>query len=288
MRITLEQILKKLDSLPEPPKASVQALNMLEDPNVPLAKVSEFLSLDEILTTKLLKLSNSAYYGYQGKVTTVKEAMMRIGTNIIKSLLYSSMLDNSGLTPTGFFIDLWKSSLFTGMLAKEVGIRLGHNRPDVCFTGGLLCDVGQILLNEFTSQFYATLVKDVRKSSQQIVNAEQDVFGFTHIHVGRRMAELWKLPIIYQNVIRYHHDPALAHLKVLPDDFKLVVAVHIANNLSPLHTDQSGKDIQREVLTKAGFNLNLDMLLQGLSQKYELIQRDVDQATSAMFEHATA
>ena len=64
------------------------------------------------------------------------------------------------------------------------------------------------------------------------------------------------------------------------------MAVHIANNLSPLHTDQSGKDIQQDVLAKVGFNLNLEMLLQGLSQKYELIQRDVDQATSAMFEQA--
>jgi HD-like signal output (HDOD) protein len=283
MPITIDQILQKMDKMPEPPKASVQAVNMLEDPNVPIAKVAEFISLDECLTSKLLKLSNSAHYGYSGKVATAKEALMRIGTNIVKCSLYSSMLEMAGFKPNLFFVELWKSALFTAFLAKDVGERLGHPRVDLCFTAGLLCDIGQLMMNEFSTQVYTNLVREVRRSGYDLVQAENQVFGFTHVQVGYKMADVWKLPIVYQNVIRYHHDPLTAHNRVLPDDFKIIMAVHVASNLSPLFGDQTGKDINMEALRQAGLNISRDVMIKTLSQKFDVFYRDIARITDSMF-----
>lgn len=283
MAITIDQILKKMDSLPEPPKASVQAVNMLEDPNVPIAKVAEFISMDECLTSKLLRLSNSAHYGYSGKVSTVKEALMRVGTNIVKCSLYSSMLEMAGFRSNRFFVELWKSSLFTALLAKDVAERLSHPRVDLCFTAGLLCDIGQLLMNEFATEIYASLVKEVRRNEYRLLDAENQVFGFTHVHVGYKISDAWKLPITYQNVIRYHHDPLTAYGRVLPDDYKIIVAVHVANNLSPLFGDQSGKELDMDAIQAAGLSLPREIIVQSLNQKFEAYYRDIARITDTMF-----
>ncbi len=283
MAVTIEQILEKMDKMPEPPKASVQAVNMLEDPNVPIAKVAEFISMDECLTSKLLKLSNSAHYAYSGKVATAKEALMRIGTNFVKCTLYASMLEIAGFHPNSFFMELWKSALFTALVAKDVAERLNHPRIDLCFTGGLLCDIGQILMNEYANQVYTNLITTVRKGGYDLVQAENQVFGFSHVQVGYKMADQWKLPVIYQNVIRYHHDPMAAYKKVLPDDFKIIIAIHVANNLSPLFSDQSGSQINMEAVQQAGLNLRREIIVQSLSQKFDMYYRDIGRITESMF-----
>lgn len=288
MTITIEQILKKMDKMPEPPKASVQAVNMIEDPNVPIAKVAEFISLDECLTSKLLKLSNSAHYGYSGKVATAKEALMRIGTNIVKCSLYSSMLEMAGFKPNLFFVELWKSSLFTAFVAKDVGERLRHPRVDLCFTAGLLCDIGQLMLNEFSTQVYTNLVREVRRTGYDLVQAEAQVYGFTHVQVGYKMADVWRLPIAYQNVIRYHHDPQTCYNRVLPDDYKIVIATHVASSLSPLFNDQSGDGINMDAVKQAGLDISQQMMVKVLSQKFDIFYRDIARITESMFGGASA
>ncbi len=283
MAVTIDQILTKMDNMPEPPKASVQAVNMLEDPNVPISKVAEFISMDECLTAKLLKLSNSAFYGYSGKVTTIKEALMRIGTNTVKCSLYASMLELAGFRSDPFFIEMWKSALFTAFVSKDVGQRLNHPRVDLCFTGGLMCDIGQLLMNEFAPQVYGNLVSQVRKGGYDLVQAENQVFGFTHVQVGYKMADTWKLPVVYQNVIRFHHDPMASVNRVLPDDYKLIVAIHVANNLSPLFGEQNGKYINMDAIQKAGLSLSKEVIVNSLSGKFDLYYRDINNITNAMF-----
>jgi HD-like signal output (HDOD) protein len=193
------------------------------------------------------------------------------------------MLEMAGFQSNRFFVELWKSSLFTALLAKDVAERLSHPRVDLCFTAGLLCDVGQLLMNEFATDIYAAMVKEVRRNGYSLLDVENQVFGFTHVHVGYKIADIWKLPITYQNVIRYHHDPLTAYGRVLPDDYKIIVAVHVANNLSPLFGDQSGKELDMDALKAAGLTLSQDIVMQTLGQKFEAYYRDIARITDTMF-----
>lgn len=283
MAVTIDQILQRIDKLPEPPKASLQAINMLEDPDVPIAKVAEFIGLDECLTSKLLRLSNSAHYGYSGKVSTAREALMRIGTNVVKCSLYSSMLEIAGFKYNPFFMEIWKAALFNAFVAKDAAELMGHPRPDICFTAGLLCDIGQLMMNEFSTQVYTNLVMEVRKGGYDLPQAEAQVFGFTHVQLGYKIADLWQLPLVYQNVIRYHHEPRIAYGKVLNDDYKVILAAHIATHLSPLYGDQSGNEIAMEELRKVGISLSKEDIVKRLSNKFDLYYRDIGRITESMF-----
>lgn len=273
-----------MDSMPEPPKAALHAISMLEDPNVSVALISEFISLDQSLTTKVLKLSNRANYGSR-KVATVKDALVRIGTDDIKSLLYSSILQFSGIKTNPFFMELWKSALFTAFVAKEMGSLLHHSRSDLCFTGGLLCDIGQLLMNEFNTEVYTKLVKEVRRTKVNILEAENQVFGFTHIQVGYKVASTWNLPVMYRNAIRHHHNPLAMQHKVSEEQYKLIVAIHVANTLSPLfNKEQDGREISWPAIRRAGlYQISREDLLDSLQQKFSLYYQYIAYITEAMF-----
>ncbi len=193
------------------------------------------------------------------------------------------MLEMAGFKPNLFFVELWKSALFTAFVAKDVGERLAHPRVDLCFTAGLLCDVGQLMMNEFSTQVYTNLVREVRKNGYDLTQAENQVFGFTHVQVGYKIADLWKLPVTYQNVIRYHHDPQASFSKVLPDDYKIIMAVHVASDLSPLFGDQSGRGIDMNAVKQAGLGISKEVMVQALSQKFDNFYHDIARITESMF-----
>jgi HD-like signal output (HDOD) protein len=281
---TLDEILELIDSMPEPPKASLQALNMMEDTNISLSKVAEFLALDESLTAKLLKMSNSAYYGFQGKVKTVQEALTRIGLNLAKSTLLLSMVNNSGIEPKPFFKELWSSALYTAFLSKEVALRLQLDEVNVCFTGGLLCDIGQVFMNEADWQQFSQLAQLARENELSIHLCEQHHYSFNHTKIGLKVAEAWSLPHIYQTIIQHHHEPKNAHGKVLPNEFKMIMAVHTANALAPLFTQMTGKGIQVDCLKLAGYTLPAETLIRSVLQKFDFIKRDVENIMKMMFE----
>jgi len=278
--VTWDEITTKMELMPEPPKASMLAIQMLDDVNCSLGKVAEFLNMDECLTAKLLKLSNSALFGCSGKVTTVKEALTRLGAKAVRSSLWSYSLEKAGFRQTPFFIELWKSSLFTALLARDITDRI-HGKLDVGFTGGLLCDIGQLVMHEVRPEEYQQIIAQVSQSNSDIVEAEREAFGYTHMQVGQKMAGIWKLPVVYQNIIQHHHEPLKCRREVLADDYKLIVAIHIANNLSPLYGNQSGKYIQEEALSVLGNSSERWLMI--LKPKFENYYEQIEKITQVMF-----
>jgi HD-like signal output (HDOD) protein len=285
MTLTLSMVLGKISHMPEPPKAAIQAINLLEDPSVPVAKAAEFISMDETLTAKLLRLSNSAYYGFQGRITTVNEAIVRLGVNVVKCSLYASMMESSGLKISPFFLELWRSALYTAMMSKDIGVMLNHPRKDLCFTAGLLCDLGQILMNEAAEKVYPDLVTAVRRNNANMAEIELEFYGFNHTHVGAKLAEVWQLPPVYENVIRFHHAVDDIKNRLLPEDHKLMMIVSTANVLSPLFSEDWTKvPLPFKTLKQMGLSAPNEVeFLQQLGMHKDCYQRDVTQISNAMF-----
>ena len=114
---------------------------------------------------------------------------------------------------------------------------MGYPRKDICFTAGLLVDIGQILLNNAADDIYPALIMEARENNFDIKDAESQVFGFNHQDIGNKLSQHWKLPLLYQNAIHYHHSPEVAFNNVPPEDFKLIMSVYAANQMSPLFTE---------------------------------------------------
>ena len=283
-RPTIEAVLSFIEKLPEPPGACIKALSLMDNPNVALNKLAQFIGADECLTAKLLRLANSSHYGYKTKIHTVKEAMARIGMNVTRTTLYSYLLQQQHYSYSPLFMELWQAALYTGLMASELANKLGIQRNDLCFTSGLLCDVGQLVLNEFSTHFYTTLLNEAKSRSIPIHMIEKQVLGFDHCRVGKEMALQWRLPNLYNNVIRYHHEPLKSQASLLKDDFAIVTAIHIAASINPWLTDGNLEAVDMETVHTVKGSFTNDMLEFTVSQKNDSIIAEVQALTALMFE----
>lgn len=283
-RPTVEAVLAFIEKLPEPPGACVKALSLMDNPNVALSKLAQFIGMDEILTTKLLRHANSSEHGYNSKVHTVMAAMARLGTNTTRSTLYGYLLQQQKYKPTPLFVDLWQSSLYTGLMASHIAAKFNIERVDLCFTSGLLCDVGQLVLNEFDTHFYAVLLNEAKNRGIQVHEMEKQVLGFDHCRIGKDVCFKWQLPNLYNNVIRYHHEPLKAQANLLKDDFAIVVAVHVANSINPWLTEGSFDTVDMAAVKAVKGTVTKELLEVTVKQKNDTIISEVKALTQLMFE----
>ena len=281
---TIDAVLAFIETIPEPPGACIKALSLMDNPNVALDKLSQFIGTDECLTTKLMRLANSSEHGYSNKVHTVKAAMARLGTNTTRSTLYGYLLQSQHYKFSALFVDLWQASLYNGLMASEMALKLGVQRIDLCFTSGLLCDVGQLVLNEFDSHFYAVLLNEAKTRAVPLPVIEKQVLGFDHCRIGKEVCFQWHLPNLYNNVIRYHHEPMKAQANLLKDDFAVVTAVHVANSVNPWLTNSSFDVVDMTAVSTVKNTVTRDVLEAIFEQKNETIIGEVKALTQLMFE----
>lgn len=233
--ITIDSILGRVDDLPELPQVASKILQLINDPETSAQDLAQIISTDQALTARVLRLCNSAYYGFSRKVTTVSEGVTILGFSAIKSLVLiataygtvSQSLIGYGLKPG----ELWSHSLATGEYARTIARQLDYESPEVAFTAGLLHDIGKIVLN-------AHALPEIYRANnlcmgQQIPvhEAEVQVLGFSHAEVGAKLAEKWNLPAILCEAIAGHHDaPAesVPHLAVIVN-----LASHMADKDEP-------------------------------------------------------
>ena len=284
MPITLAQLTSAIKELPEPPQSRFLVLSMLEDPKYSLDQVANTIAQDETLSLKILKLANSAQFSRNTKILTIKDALVLIGTRSIKVILYQDMLETSKMAITPFFIELWKSALFTALLTKSAAVMLRHNRPELCFTAGMICDVGLLMINQFSGNLCSGLIKKVQTDGLSLPATEDKIFGFNHQHVGVAVAQHWNLSNLHQNIIKYHHDPLNCPHQMMESDYAVMVAVHVANNLSPVHGPDGWKYIRRSAISAVNnCPYTYEEIVGTLQHSFESINARVSQYAEMMF-----
>src|SRR5262249_9924489 len=128
-----------------------------------------------------------------------------------------------------------------------------------------------------------TILSEARHRKLSMLHAEQEVAKCTHDHLGFKIAELWKFPEIYANVIRHHHSVLVNPLQSNMEPYRTIVAVHIANSLSPLLGDPTGGQIKMDAVVKAGCLLSKQNLMERLSPKISECIQQVEQVSQRMF-----
>ena len=120
--------------------------------------------------------------------------------------------------------ELWRHSMATALLSREIGQEMGFDDPSTLFTAALLHDIGKIVLSQFVKDEFEAIETLVQEQGWDFVSAERKVLGLDHALLGAKMAQLWKLPSSIIRVIAYHHDPMKAK-----GDQQLVRLVALAN-----------------------------------------------------------
>jgi HD-like signal output (HDOD) protein len=199
-----------IHNMPSLPTSVVKVLEVCNNPQSSPADLNYVISLDPVLTGRVLKLINSAYYNLPQEVTTLVRAIIMLGLNTVKNLaLSSAILENlRGKTRAIDMEAFWRHSLGVGVASKLLAKKRGidQKRLEEYFTAGLLHDIGKIPLNAIASEAYAVTVKAARQKGQPLIRAEDKLLGINHCVCGSWIVNAWKLQGPVGDVIIYHHN----------------------------------------------------------------------------------
>lgn len=236
-KITLDDLRRNGDNLPQMPQVAVQLMQLLEDPNSGADDLAKIIRLDPKLTAQILRLCNSASYGLRREVLTVKEAVAVLGMRVLKSMVYvilskavlDKSLDEYGLEK-GM---LWRSALTGAVFSKElVRIRNLNVDAELAFTVALLRSIGRIVLAEYVGAAYAQVLNYAESNKVNYLEAESQILGLDHRKAGVFIAKHWDLPKPFQAVIQYKDKPSefpLTDRQMEPAHYQLACVVHIAD-----------------------------------------------------------
>ena len=229
------RILGKMKEIKSFPQFVVETLRKLNDRDSSASDVAMSLSRDEGLVIRTLKLANSAAYGISRDISSVTEAIAMLGykniSNIVLSASVYSVMDKS---LQGYALDrgqLWKHSLTVAYAARYIAQRFGKSIPEEAYVGGLLHDIGKVVLNDYVRFGYGIIVKLVEEKQIPFIEAETQVLGFDHAQVGAMLVEKWGLPEAYGYAVAYHHAPDSVPPEKREKFQPIADVVHTANTL---------------------------------------------------------
>lgn len=214
MARNVAELLKTIDELPPVPAVSLRLMELASDDRTNAHQLANVLSADPALTAKILRFSNSAGYGYQRHVATVREAIMVVGFELVSQVAFAtSMIDNfrrfrdgdAHFDPNVF----WLHSVVVAISGEAVARRCGFARPADAFTAGILHDVGRLVLRQaLPREFDAAIVLGAsgRAAPEE---AELMTTGFAHDDVGRALADHWRFPVQIVEAIGSHNSADL-------------------------------------------------------------------------------
>jgi len=208
-----DEILKKLDSIKDIPTLPIivfELNELLQDPNTPITDISDIIEKDQAMSLRVLKLVNSAFYGIHKEVNDIGNAIVLLGFNTVRNAIVSLGVINSfsGIKALeGFDIrDFWKHSLAVAVVSKSLAEKTKIASPDSCFVGGLLHDIGKVILAQYFQDLFEKVWNAAKRENISFYEAEKKEISIDHGRIGAHLATNWELPENFIDVIRCHHD----------------------------------------------------------------------------------
>ncbi|MFP4458835.1 MAG: HDOD domain-containing protein [Candidatus Zixiibacteriota bacterium] len=229
MRIR-DKIISTLDSIPSLPTAAIKAVKMLQDPDVSISRLTKTIEYDPALTSNVLRLANSAYFGANRQIESLRQAIVRLGTNnVFRLVVASAVAPLSSQAVKGYDIppgELWAHSVAVAITSENLRVELNLDAPGYIFTAALLHDLGKIVLGNFGELDVEAILKTAKEREVSFDEAEMAVLGIDHAEVGAVLLEKWNLPKTISEAVRWHHYP-----KYFPNDPIAIDLIHVGDNL---------------------------------------------------------
>ncbi len=236
-----EKIIAKLDQIPAMPVIVTKLTQMLSDPNVSFREIAEVVKYDPGITSNVLRLANSAYFGFASTVDSVQQGIVRLGTRRMYELVLAAAVGPMAQQAVkGYDLppgSLWKHSITVAIGTEQIAEILKIKLPDFAFTAGLLHDIGKIILGTFVEVDVAPIINLVNNHGLAFNEAERKILGINHSEIGALLFKKWNIPQPIIDVIRWHHNPVN-----LDGDQTIVNLVHIADIIAIMSGIGSGQD----------------------------------------------
>jgi len=228
----LKKIVDEIVGLPTLPTVLTNVTKMMQNPRVSAAQVGQVIQSDVSLTSKILKLVNSAFYGFPSRISTVTHAIVILGFNAVRSTAMSvSVFDSfgGGSDTEGFDrMEFWKHSIGCGATAKILAKKMNMKELEEAFIAGLLHDIGLIILDQFVHKEFVEITKLVKEKDILIRDAEKEILGgVTHGELGAWLGKKWNMAPALIEVIETYNNPSSSS-----ENYLLTSIVHVADILT--------------------------------------------------------
>lgn len=268
----VRQVVSRLDTLPAIPDLFARITEELESPEPNLKLVGNMVERDAGISTTLLKVVNSSFFGFYENVNSPSRAVTLLGIEAVKGLIlgvhFFSEVDGSAFS--GYSVEkLWDHSLQTGYFAKIIASLESKDKTfiDSCFLGGILHDVGKMVFVMKMNPVYTPVLDCVKRWGGPIHLCERKELGVTHAKVGAYLLGLWGFKREVVEAVDGHHLPELTGDKLTP-----AMVIHVANtiqhNIKRTSKEYTFSSINEEYLAELGLEDRLEVWIEACNEKW--------------------
>lgn len=247
--MTLDQLIGKGQDLPSLPEIYLRVSEQLEDEGSTVQQIGDTVQNDPAITTRVLKMVNSAYYGMPNEVASVSQAVSLLGRERLKHILIGSVLRgvfSEQENPAFSMQVFWQHSIKTAIIARQLATQISTiKEAESMFTAGLLHDIGKLLLfNKVPDRMLAAEEYMIQKRVD-VLSAELSQVGVTHTAVGEALMDHWGLPQLLIDCARNHHE--VVHDGPNRDATHLIYLANCLSTYVPPLDEQETQDILDDI-----------------------------------------
>jgi len=275
----LSNITENIKNIPSLPEIITKSIELMQDKNTSAETLSKIISNDIGLTARVLKLVNSAYYGFPKQISTIRQAITILGFTTIKGVILSAsifkMFSSKGNNIPFNYKEFWKHSMLVASASRMLSKLTYINSNEDIFAAAFLHDIGKIIFAQYDTANYAHVCKMTDLSDTDYMKEEEKYCGLNHCEIGNLVAYSWNLPEIFGDIITYHHAPQQS-LNFENEVSVVFIANEIAKNIKSnkiLNIDK----ITSEILEK--LNISTDNII-SVNEELKTISDNIEDIDS--------
>ena len=273
---TMMKKLERIEDLPTLPTILFEVNRLLGDINTSAKVLSDTIGKDQSMVVKILKLVNSAFYGFRSKVSDISNAVVLLGFNTVRNAVisvsiikaFSSKNDLEGFDITEF----WKHSIAVAVTSKRLAEKCRVEAPDNCFVAGLLHDIGKLVLSQYFQNHFTKVWITTQKENLTFYEAEKKENSVKHPMIGSFLAKRWQFPDALVDAVKCHHA-----VRKNVSNYELVLIVYVADIIVNHCSMEPEKSIDISAVHPDAVEL-LGSYMENTNEWYEKIKAEIESA----------
>jgi putative nucleotidyltransferase with HDIG domain len=260
-----QRLVERLRTFPIIPSLYFRVVKEVASPDATIEIVARLIEEDMAVSTKIIQVVNSPWYGMPHQISDLREAVQMLGFDTVKALVLAVQLmtEEDRVKPLYDIIrDVWRHSLSVAVLARRLAAEFDPDDPviaDEAYTAGLLHDLGKVILESNLGEKYHGALDIAKERRLRVFQVEAFCFGANHAEVAAHLAALWGLPRRVVEAIALHHAPSRAK----DTAFSPLTAIHIANvldhEITPDKDGLSHSELDLGYLARLGIADKIDL-----------------------------
>ena len=280
LTLTPKQLAELVTVMPSLPQVYMRLSEVVEDPRSSLRAIEQVVFLDAALAGRLLRLANSAFFGFPAHVDTISRAITLVGTRQLRDLALATSVKAlfKGLSPRHVTMtSFWRHGVTCGLAARALASWRRETNPEQYFVAGLLHDLGRLVLYLKMPEEMGRALEEAANTGEPLYAVEQRLLGFDHAAVSGELLRHWNLPAYLSAAVAWHHAPDRAGPHAM-----MASIVHVADLLANASgSGSSGESLVPPLNVAAWQRLGVPETV--IAPTMSLVRQQVADTLSALF-----